>query len=91
MKLQKTYFILFLFILCGLILSLQFSCKTPEGIASKSGARLWAENCTRCHYNPDPKDYTDQSWEIIGKHMKIKAGLTDVEMKKVVAFLKTAN
>ena len=74
-----------------LMIFMEVGCKVPESIAYKTGAQLWAENCTRCHYNPEPKDYADQSWEIIGKHMKIKAGLTDVEMQKVVAFLKTAN
>jgi cytochrome c1 len=70
---------------------IQTGCQTPASIAAKTGAQLWAENCTRCHYNPDPKDYADHSWELIGRHMKIKASLTDTEVRKIVAFLKTAN
>ena len=69
----------------------EFSCKTPEAIQNKSGAQLWGENCARCHNAPSPDDFTDHQWDFIGKHMKIRAGLTDAEVHKIVEFLKTAN
>ena len=66
-------------------------CKVPESIANKSGARLWGENCNRCHNAPDPKTYSDDQWDVALEHMRTKALLTDVEAKKVAAFLKSAN
>jgi len=67
------------------------SCKTPALIAAKPGAQLWAENCTRCHNTPPPSIYSDAQWEAVGEHMRYKANLTDQEVTKVVAFLKSAN
>ncbi len=67
------------------------SCKTPALIAAKPGAQLWAENCTRCHNTPPPNIYSDAQWEAVGEHMRYKANLTDQEVTKVVAFLKSAN
>lgn len=67
------------------------SCKTSALIAAKPGAQLWAENCTRCHNTPTPSIYSDAQWEVVGEHMRYKANLTDQEVSKVVAFLKSAN
>ena len=67
------------------------SCKTAALIAAKPGAQLWAENCTRCHNTPPPSIYSDAQWEAVGEHMRYKANLTDQEVTKVVAFLKSAN
>jgi hypothetical protein len=66
-------------------------CKVPEGIASKSGAQLWGENCNRCHNAPDPHTFSDDQWDAAVEHMHQKAILTDVETKKIVEFLKSAN
>jgi hypothetical protein len=67
------------------------SCKTPQAIMDKPGAQLWGENCVRCHNAPSPATYSDDQWDIIMSHMKVKAGLTDMETKKIAAFLKSAN
>jgi len=66
-------------------------CKTPQAILDKTGAQLWGENCARCHNAPSPATYSDDQWHIIMGHMKIKAGLTDAESKKIASFLKSAN
>lgn len=66
-------------------------CKTPKYITDKSGAQLWGESCVRCHNAPSPATYSDDQWNIILGHMKIKAGLTDIETKKIERFLKSAN
>lgn len=83
-----TFFIGFAFIVMVIIL---YSCKTPALIAAKPGAQLWAENCTRCHNTPPPSIYSDAEWEAVGEHMRYKANLTDQEVTRVVAFLKSAN
>tara|TARA_R110000868_G_scaffold86148_3_gene241673 strand:+ start:217 stop:534 length:318 start_codon:yes stop_codon:yes gene_type:complete len=57
----------------------------------KSGAVLWGENCSRCHNAPDPTAFSDQQWDAIGQHMRIRAGLTADETKKIVTFLQQSN
>lgn len=57
----------------------------------KSGAILWGETCGRCHNAPDPTAFSDQQWEAIGTHMRIRAGLTADETKKIVEFLQMSN
>lgn len=67
------------------------SCKVPAAIAAKSGAQLWGENCNRCHNAPDPTTYSDDQWDVVAEHMRQKALLTDMEITKIRAFLKSAN
>tara|TARA_R110002111_G_C5821223_1_gene357039 strand:+ start:92 stop:361 length:270 start_codon:yes stop_codon:yes gene_type:complete len=62
-----------------------------EFVMEKSGAQLWGEACNRCHLAPSPADYNDTDWETISLHMKIRANLTEKEMIKIEAFLKSAN
>ena len=71
--------------------TLMNGCKVPESIASKSGAQLWGENCTRCHNTPDPKTYSDDQWDAATEHMRQKAILTNTEINKIRIFLKSAN
>jgi hypothetical protein len=57
----------------------------------KSGAQLWGETCNRCHLAPSPADYNDTDWETISLHMRVRANLTEKEITKIKAFLKSAN
>lgn len=57
----------------------------------KSGAVLWGENCTRCHGAPNAGSFSEQQWDVIGKHMRIRANLTADETEKIVGFLKQTN
>jgi mono/diheme cytochrome c family protein len=66
-------------------------CKTPDAIAAKSGAQLWGENCNRCHNAADPHTFSDDQWDAAVEHMRQKALLTDTEISKIRAFLKSAN
>lgn len=89
---MKKFKIIFLLLIIGMVtLTLVNSCKTPQAIKEKSGAQLWGENCARCHNTPSPAAYSDDQWDIISTHMKVKAGLTDIEIKKITTFLKSAN
>ncbi len=80
-------------ILAVMLLTLTlYSCSAQRAAASKkSGAQLWGENCIRCHNIPSPGDYNDVDWETIGLHMRIRANLTEEEIEKIVAFMKTVN
>ncbi|MEO6883466.1 MAG: cytochrome c [Bacteroidia bacterium] len=75
-------------IACATIIN---GCKVPEEISSKSGAQLWGENCSRCHNAPDPHTFSDDQWDAACEHMRQKALLTDQEISKIRAFLKSAN
>ena len=67
------------------------SCKASSKITEKSGEVLWSENCSRCHYSPDPEDYNDAQWEVIVMHMRVRGGLTEVEAQKITKFLQDFN
>lgn len=60
-------------------------------VVEKSGAVLWGENCGRCHNAPDPTAFSDQQWDAIGNHMRVRAGLTASETEKIVTFLQQSN
>ena len=67
------------------------SCKTSAAVKEKTGAVLWSENCSRCHYSPDPEDYNDAQWEVIVMHMRVRTGLTEEETIKITKFLQDSN
>lgn len=66
------------------------SCAASK-ITDRGGAQLWAENCQRCHYTPPTTLYTNDQWEVIGTHMRLRAVLTDDEADKIIEFIKSAN
>ncbi|MFI5149758.1 MAG: cytochrome c [Bacteroidia bacterium] len=88
---KKIISIALITVLTGISIVMMNGCKVPESIANKSGAQLWGENCIRCHNTPDPKTYSDDQWDAACEHMRQKAILTDVEITKIKAFLKSAN
>jgi hypothetical protein len=65
------------------------SCAVSQKITDKTGTQLWGENCGRCHNAPGPGEFSGANWEIIGKHMRVRANITETEEKKIVDFLKT--
>ena len=64
---------------------------TEEFKIEKSGAQMWGEACNRCHLAPSPADYNDTDWATISLHMRVRANLTENEITKIEAFLKSAN
>ncbi|MDZ4667043.1 MAG: cytochrome c [bacterium] len=84
------YTIIFACFVSMLFLSLP-SCKTSAAVKEKSGAILWSENCSRCHYSPDPEDYNDAQWEVIVMHMRVRTSLTEDESQKILKFLQDSN
>lgn len=58
---------------------------------AESGARLWAQNCVRCHNIRSPRSYSDAQWDVAMLHMRVRANLTAAEHKAIVAFLKSAH
>lgn len=56
-----------------------------------TGARVWAENCSRCHNARDPADLRDDQWVSTMFHMRIRAGLTGQQTRDVLTFLQDSN
>ena len=56
-----------------------------------AGAKLWAQNCARCHNYRSPESYSDAQWEVAMLHMRIRANLTAEEHRTILEFLKSAN
>ena len=85
--------IITIFLIIGLVSAFVLSgCAATERVTSQSGAELWSNNCLRCHNAPDPADYSDAEWEVIGDHMRSRTNaLTDEERDKIVAFMKSAD
>ena len=55
------------------------------------GARVWSENCTRCHNLRDPREFRDDQWRPIIAHMRVRGGLTGAEARDVLTFMQNAN
>lgn len=60
-------------------------------VVEPGGARLWAETCARCHNYRRPRSRTDAQWEIIVRHMRVRANLPGDEAREILRFLKAAN
>lgn len=56
-------------------------------ISVAEGARIYNDNCSRCH-NPKPAEhYTAREWSVIMPHMRDRAHLTRKETEAVELFL----
>jgi hypothetical protein len=90
---KKINLINILFISFFLIFVISIGCSSTSNSDSlaKSGAQLWGENCVRCHNAPSPDAFSDEQWEIITQHMRVRANMSVTQTEKVVEFLKMAN
>jgi mono/diheme cytochrome c family protein len=58
-----------------------------EGFTVADGAKLYNDNCGRCH-NPKPAEhYTAREWSVIMPHMRDRAHLTGKETEAIERFL----
>ncbi len=60
-------------------------------VREASGARLWTQNCARCHNSRAVTSYSDAQWEVAMLHMRVRANLTAVEHKKILEFIQSGN
>ncbi len=84
-------------LLGGMLLSLA-ACATGNGASGAAeaasapgGAKLWSQNCVRCHNNRSPANYSDSEWSAAMRHMRVRANLTAEEERSILEFLKSAN
>lgn len=54
-------------------------------------AKLWAQNCTRCHNLRPAKSFSDAQWGAIIHHMRIRGNITGGDARLIAEFLKGAN
>jgi hypothetical protein len=55
------------------------------------GAKVFAENCSRCHEAPDPASRAGRDWRSISLHMRVISDLSREDQQKVLIFLRTFN
>jgi hypothetical protein len=58
--------------------------------ARKGGAELWSQRCTQCHFARDPGTFSQQEWEMIMLHMRVRANLTAAEHRAILGFFGAA-
>jgi len=63
----------------------------PEPGDTGQGAKVWAQNCSRCHNMRDPQDLRDDQWITTAYHMRIRAGLTGQQTRDVLTFMQESN
>ena len=51
------------------------------------GAKVYSENCGRCHNARPAEEYTKKEWSVVIPHMRAKAHMTGKEALAVEAFL----
>lgn len=56
-----------------------------------TGAKVWVDNCGRCHNIRDARELRDDQWVTSIFHMRIRAGLTGQEARDTLAFLTASN
>lgn len=56
-----------------------------------AGAKVYGENCGRCHNPRAPTERTDREWTVIVNHMRVRGGLTGNQARQVLAFLREMN
>jgi len=88
---MKKYILLSILLMILLVTALSslYSCAVSQQVTDKTGTQLWGENCGRCHNAPGPGELSAVNWDIVGKHMKVRANITDVEEKKIIEYLKS--
>lgn len=55
------------------------------------GARLYGQQCTRCHTARSPAERSDAEWTTIVNHMRARANLTKSQAVALRTFLQTTN
>ncbi len=55
------------------------------------GARLYSENCARCHNARGPGEFSDLHWPLIITHMRVIAGLPGDQARAIEQFLVATN
>jgi len=96
MKMIAKYRARILFTISALLLAVSlptwvFASHFPKAGDPVAGAKVWAENCSRCHNARDPADLRDDQWISTAFHMRLRAGLTGQQTRDVLTFMQDSN
>ncbi len=79
-------------VVCSLLGSgCQDSSRPTTATAKRGGAQLWADTCQRCHNMRPPTQFSNNEWQMIVHHMRVRADLTGEEEREILAFIQSAN
>lgn len=83
----------YLAVLIVLMSTVPSQAQSPKSDAKlmAQGARVWAQNCMRCHNARSSFERNDRDWTTIVAHMRARANLTRREAHAVAAFLRSSN
>jgi len=72
------------------VVSLLFGVTTAFS-GQMDGARVFRDNCTKCHNERSPMEKTDKEWHVVVTHMRTIALLTAKESRAVLKYLQSNN
>jgi mono/diheme cytochrome c family protein len=59
----------------------------PAESKSVSGATLYAINCSRCHQERYPTEFTSAQWKTLMTHMRVRANLPAAQAREILKYL----
>lgn len=59
----------------------------PAESSALSGATLYAINCSRCHSERYPTEFTVANWRNIMIHMRVRANLPAAQAREILKYL----
>jgi mono/diheme cytochrome c family protein len=60
----------------------------PSNVAA--GARMWSDNCGRCHNYRAPSEFSRSQWAVVMRHMRVRASLTGEQERLILEFLQAS-
>ncbi|VAW90986.1 Cytochrome c, class I [hydrothermal vent metagenome] len=88
MKIKSKLIALFI---SSLTTQISFAADFPAKGDFQQGAKIWADNCGRCHNIRSANELRDDQWITTVFHMRVRAGLTGQESRDVLTFLQGSN
>ncbi len=61
-----------------------------DSLGGRGRAQVWSQTCNRCHYAPSPDRFNGAQWEVVMRHMRVRASLTEAEHKAILEFLQAS-
>jgi hypothetical protein len=78
-------------LLAGAMVFLASGALTAQTASIGEGARVYTQNCVRCHNVRSPAERSSRDWATIVLHMRARGNLTKTEASAVRVFLQATN
>lgn len=75
----------------AIVMLLSFTLAATISAKELDGAKVYRDNCTKCHSERSPMEKTDAEWKVTITHMRTVAGMTAAESRSVLKFLTENN